>query len=194
MVNNTACTPVNKTTAQQTAASISKIGCSTYYYPVNHTLCTNSSIQTMFAKGISAGNLLAAYCTDQYLIILSNGYPNHPHTLAYVPRPPGGSSTGGYASQCVTRQNALQFFRFKIPLYPTLLSTASGTNNANYFPTGVAISSSISMPNEGYTGVTVTGLPMYPAFNNVGGLTWLACEVVIINTLSWLFYLFCLHI
>jgi hypothetical protein len=135
----------------------------------------------MFAKGISSGSLLAAYCTDKYLVILSNGYPNHPHTLAYVPHPPGGSSTGGYASQCVTRQNALQYFRFKIPLYPTLLSTASGTNNANYFPTGVAISSSISLPNEGNIGVTVTGLPMYPALNNVGSLTWIVCEVVIIN-------------
>ena len=176
MVNNTACTLVAATTVQQTAASISNIGCSSYYYPVSHPWCTNSSINTMFAKGIASGSILAVYCTDLYLVILSNGLPNHNQTLAYVPHPPGGGGAGGYSSQCVTRQNQLQFFRFKIPLYPTLLSTASVTNNANYFPSGVMLPG-VALPNEGNSGVSVTGLPFYPPYNNVGGLTWLNCEM-----------------
>jgi hypothetical protein len=59
------------------------------------------------------------------LIILSNRIPNHPTTLAYIPRLPSGGSLGDYLTQCVTRNNTLQYFRFKIPLYPKLLSIAN---------------------------------------------------------------------
>lgn len=35
----------------------------------------------------------------------------------------------------------------------------------------------IALPNEGYTGVTVTGLPFYPPYNDQSGFTWLSCEM-----------------
>jgi hypothetical protein len=34
-----------------------------------------------------------------------------------------------------------------------------------------------ALPDNGPSGVTVTGLPIFPPYNNVGGLTWLSCEV-----------------
>ena len=37
--------------------------------------------------------------------------------------------------------------------------------------------STAALPDNGASGVTITGLPIYPPFNNVGGLTWLSCEV-----------------
>ncbi len=174
-MTNSACPAINATTTVQIAASVSSIGCSTQFYPVNHTWCSNASLATMFAKGIGQG-LMAAYCTDQFLIILSKGMPNHADSLIDVPHPPGGGGSGGYTTQCVTRSHVAQFFRFKIPLYPTLLSTASATNNAASFPTGGMLTG-VALPNAGNTGVSVSGLPMYPPYNDQSGLTWLSCEM-----------------
>lgn len=33
------------------------------------------------------------------------------------------------------------------------------------------------MPISDAVGVTITGMPIYPAFNNVNSLAWLECEV-----------------
>ncbi len=37
--------------------------------------------------------------------------------------------------------------------------------------------SGVALPNEGNSGVTVTGLPMYPPYNDQSGFTWLSCEM-----------------
>ena len=74
------------------------------------TLCPSSKLSSIFAKGLNFG-LKAAYCTDQYLVVHSDGTPNHQDTLNLIPRPPGDSSTGStYGSQCVTRSRETQFF------------------------------------------------------------------------------------
>lgn len=75
-------------------------------------MCLTSQLASTFAKGISSGaGLKAAYCTDQYLVIHSDGTPNHKDSLSLIPRPPGDSSSGtSYSAQCVTRAREIQFF------------------------------------------------------------------------------------
>ena len=34
-----------------------------------------------------------------------------------------------------------------------------------------------ALPDNGAVGMTITGLPIFPPYNNVGGLTWLSSEV-----------------
>lgn len=57
----------------------------------------------------------AAYCTDKFLVVHSDGSPNHKTYLSAIPRPPGGG-TGSYDSSCVTRTFARQWMTFKVPL------------------------------------------------------------------------------
>jgi hypothetical protein len=46
----------------------------------------------MFAKGIGFG-IKAIYCTDKYLVLHSDGSPNHRDSLNLIPRPPGISAS-----------------------------------------------------------------------------------------------------
>ena len=96
--------------------------------------------------------------------------PNHNDSLKYVPRPPGGAGTGSYGTQCVTRSHTIQSFTFKIPLYPTALPTSSGSVNNVAFITNKIPLSNVALPNEGAVGVTITGLPIFPPYNNVGAV------------------------
>lgn len=131
---------------------------------------------SIFAKGIGNG-IKAVYCTDQFLIIHSDNTPNHADTLSLIPRPPGDSSSGSnYGSQCVTRARQTQFLSFKIPLNPVALSTSDTTNNVNAFLTNSKLSN-VPLPKSGPVGVTVTGLPIFPAYNDQGALTWSQCEM-----------------
>lgn len=83
----------------------------------------------------------------------------------------------------MTRSNVLQSFTWRIPLNPVALSTSSATiNNVNALNAMGVKLPTVALPNEGATGVTVTGLPIFPPYNNVGGLTWVSCEVDWCNT------------
>ena len=78
----------------------------------------------------------------------------------------------------MTRSHVTQSFTWKIPLNPVALSTSSATVNNVALLT--ALNSKLpgaALPDNGASGVTVTGLPIFPPYNNVGGLTWLSCEV-----------------
>lgn len=110
------------------------------------------------------------------MIIYSNGVPNHNTMLPYMPRPPGGGA-GSYDQQCVTRSYVAQPFIWKIPLNPVALSTAdSSVNNVAYLNSVGNILPGIPLSATGAIGVSITGMPLFPPYNNVGGLTWLSCE------------------
>lgn len=182
-VSNSACVPTSTVTDASIISKISGTTCNSTCSASTKTKCTASQIASVFAKGIASGGIKAVYCTDTYMIIQSNGMPNHAHTLAYVPRPPGGGGSGGYGTQCVTRTQVTQSFTWKIPLNPVALSTSSATvNNIAVFSVLGNKLSTAALPDNGPTGVTVTGLPIFPPYNNVGGLTWLSCEVDGCNT------------
>jgi hypothetical protein len=75
--------------------------------------------------------LKAAYCNDEYLVILSSGKGDFKGNLDEIPFPPGGSSTWGTA--CRTRTQSAGWYSTKIPLKYTLLPSAVSTNNVAVF-------------------------------------------------------------
>ena len=134
-VTNPSCTPTSTITDASLIAQISRTNCNSSCTVSSKPICSSSKMTSVFAKGINGVNAIKAiYCTDMYLVIQSNGMPNHNDSLTSIPRPPGGGGSGNYDSQCVTRSHVIQSFSFKIPLNPVALSTASATiNNVNSF-------------------------------------------------------------
>ena len=170
-VTNAACVPTTTATDASIAQQISGTPCNSLCTPSKAPICSAASIARIFSKGINGvKSIKVVYCTDMYLVIQSNGMPNHNDSLKYVPRPPGGGGTSSYGTQCVTRSHTIQAFTFKIPLYPTALSTSSGAINNVAFITNKIPLSNVALPNEGAVGVTVTGLPIFPPYNNVGAV------------------------
>jgi hypothetical protein len=90
MMNNSACTPT--VTAQNMSTIISFVNHfnTTTCTQSTNAICSSSQLATVFAKGIASGSVVAAYCNVQFLVIVSNGMPNHvTDSLVIVPHPPG---------------------------------------------------------------------------------------------------------
>ena len=90
MVNNSACVPtVTAQTMSQIIGLVNHANVTSCTQSTN-AICSASQLATVFAKGIASGSIVAAYCNDQFLVIHSNGMPNHDTaSLAVVPHPPG---------------------------------------------------------------------------------------------------------
>ena len=87
-VTNTACNAGTSPYSDATIASmLNTQSCNSTCTPAGYTKCSKTSIASVFAKGISSGGIKAIYCNDKYMVIFSNGVPNHNNTLAYVPKP-----------------------------------------------------------------------------------------------------------
>lgn len=146
--------------------------------------CTTAALTAVFGR---FPGIKAAYCNDIFLVLHSSDAPNHPSSLGSIFTPPGGGGSGGYASQCVTRDYYRAWYVFKIPLSVALLPTASGTvNNANAFQSPgdslVSFNGLTNVPTRGPVAYTVSGIPMFPNQNNMGSLTFISCETDMCNT------------
>eukprot|EP01035_Chromulina_nebulosa_P017552 gene17552-23116_t len=124
--------------------------------------------------------LTAVYCNDKYLVLYSNGAPNHKDGLSYVPQPPGGEDVV-YSSSCVARSYNQDYLVYKVPLYPVLLPTASQSNNIEAFNgqsgTEQEAIPGYGLPSSGPIGVTISGMPVFPLYNNEGVISHERCEV-----------------
>ena len=59
---------------------------------------------------------------------------------------------------------------------PTALSTASASiNNVNSFIGNML--TGVALPKSGPVAMTVSGLPIFPPYNDQSQLTWTACEM-----------------
>ena len=95
--------------------------------------CTSAALAALM-KG---PGIKAAYCNDEFLVIISDGTPGFKTNLDSVKNPPGAVDKNGMT--CVTRYTNPAFMTVKIPLNPTLLATSTaGVNNVNTnsFPNG----------------------------------------------------------
>ena len=86
-VPNSACTPNSTVTDASIMSQISGTNCNSTCTASTLSKCTASSMASAFAKGIASNSIKSIWCTDQYMIINSNGMPNHNDSLLYVPRP-----------------------------------------------------------------------------------------------------------
>ena len=139
--------------------------------------CTSTGLRSLLKPGIGYG-VKAAYCNDQFLVVHSDGTPNHPTYLEYIQRPPGSAASGAsYPQQCVTRSMKSQWLAMKFPLSPVALSTSSKANNANSFPSSSDSLSGIPLPKSGPASMAISGLPLFPAYNDRSELAWGSCEM-----------------
>ena len=88
-VTNSACVPNTTNTEASIAVAVSNQQCNSTCTTSSDARCTAASLKALLSKGINGqGNSIkAAYCTDRYLVVISNGLPNHNDTLAYIQRP-----------------------------------------------------------------------------------------------------------
>ena len=95
--------------------------------------CTSAALAAvMVGQGIKA-----AFCNDQFLVILTDGSGGFQTLLGSIKNPPASSDSTG--TTCVTRFVNPIYMTVKIPLFPTLLSTsdpAINNVNTNSFPNG----------------------------------------------------------
>ena len=103
--------------------------------------CTQSTDPRCSSAALSAlmkgQGIKAAFCNDQFLVIHSDGTPGFSTYLDSIKNPPGAVASDG--TTCVTRFTNPSYTFVKIPLYPTLLSTADAlvnNINLNSFPNG----------------------------------------------------------
>jgi len=97
------------------------------------------------------GGITAAYCNDKYLVVWSDGIPNHEVFLEEIPKPPGTATDQDYpgspgtGDQGALRTWSTKSYAYVIPLNPTLSS--NGTTAYTGF---------------GAMAMAVNGMPMYP--------------------------------
>lgn len=102
-------------------------------------------------------NIAAAYCTEQDLVVWSNGEPNHEVFLEEIPKPPGAPTDQSYPmggdGQGVLRTWIHMSYAYRIPLQPKKASSIT-------YYTGF-----------GATWMAVNGMPAYPDDSTSGTST-----------------------
>ena len=149
--------------------------------------CTSSALSALFSN---YHQIKAAWCNDNYLVVVTNLMPFVPSNKATpnlqdVLNPPGGTSSDG--APCVTRTWWGAFRTYSFLLNPTPLSNSTASNNALYYTSnGLTnyLTNTISSPNviyylpaDGAVGMSIWGQDVFPVFNNRGTYTPEACEV-----------------
>ena len=123
-----------------------------------------------------AGHVRAAYCNDEFLVILSDGMPASTMTLSHVPQP-AEIPIPSLNSSCRVRSALERVHAFKIPLTPVKLDNPlqfAGVG-ANTIPN--ALPNSIHLPAHGAIGVAVDGVPLYPSYDANGNPQWISCSL-----------------
>jgi len=161
---------------------------------IDSKTCTQSTDSRCTTEALTAlvgeyGAVKAAFCNDEYLVIMtSKGTSNGPY-LDDAKTPPSG--TDDVNGECVTRSTSVTptSETYKIPLYPTALSTASVDNNKEAYENGAGdgdgyylvqvndSSISYGLPSAGPIGVAISGQEIYPIYNNRATQTLQDCEV-----------------
>ena len=158
--------------------------------------CTSEYLNSI----IVATGIKAAYCNEDFIVVHSDLSGGFTPWLADIPNPPGGgedhdrtdqSSTGIF---CQTGMESLyeEYGVYKFPLATHPLDTDDYTNNLNLqsFPNGCNRNNPGSHmceragaghdwghPVRGPVGLTISGMEIFPVYNNMGYLEPQKCEV-----------------
>ena len=162
------CGPSFCETSASTASACVFTSNSVNYMERISTLSAKSCVQSTDSRCTSAAlaavvvgqGIKAAYCNDAFLVIISDGTPGYQTNLDSIKNPPGAVGSDG--STCVTRTANPAYMTVKIPLYPTLLSTADPSiNNVNSqsFPNGPGDTEGAYMSTKTQNTAATYGLP-----------------------------------
>ncbi len=154
--------------------------------------CSTANLTAVFSR---FPTVLAAYCTNKYLVVITTGLSRtQTYNLDNIPYPPGGTASDGSACRTRTGSMTQAWSKQSIPLTPVPLASAALTNNMNTATWSGGAGSQVNgwmkdgnnlefgIPTSTGVGFTVTGQELYPVFNNVGGFTPEKCEVDACNT------------
>lgn len=133
--------------------------------PSKHPICSSEALKGALQLPSA---IQAAFCNDDFLVIHSQGQPNHKTNLDGVPHPPGGGDKP-YGQDCVTRSFVMQSQTFKIPLTYSLLADGRKNKVEGQLP-------DVDLPMSGAIGVMINGMPIYPNEDNRGLTIQDACE------------------
>lgn len=118
--------------------------------------CTSAALKAL----IVGQGIKAAYCNDQFLVLQTDGTTGYANTLTSIKNPP--AAVGSDGKTCVTRYVNQGFATVKIPLFPTLLTTADpriNNINTNSFPNGGADGDAAYMSTSTMNTAATYGLP-----------------------------------
>ena len=158
--------------------------------------CTSEYLDSM----IVATGIKAAYCNEDYVVVHSDLTGGWTPWLADIPNPPGGGEDHDRTDQtdtgifCQTGMESLyeEYGIYKFPLTTHQLATDDYTNNLNLmsFPNGcnrnnpgshmcerAGAGHDYGHPVRGPIGLTITGLEIFPVYNNMGYLEPQKCSV-----------------
>ena len=141
----------------------------TYLASVRVATCTASTDARCSAAALAAqfsgqSSVYAAYCNAGYLVLVTSSYPGFEVNLDQVVTPPKGTN-------CRTRSasiGAMAMQTLRVTLTPTLLPTASLSNNVAWFSsaynyiTEKNTGTIIPLPEAGPVGFTIAGQDIYP--------------------------------
>ena len=142
----------------------------------------------------------AAYCNEMFLVVHTDLTGGFTPWLTDIPNPPGGGEDHDRTDQtdtgifCQTGPESLyeEYGIYKFPLTTHQLATSDYTNNLNLesFPNGCHRNNPGSHmceragaghdwghPVRGPIGITITGMEVFPVYNNMGYLEPQKCEV-----------------
>ncbi|GMH94843.1 hypothetical protein TrVE_jg9957 [Triparma verrucosa] len=153
---------------QDIASSLSSVTCNSECTPSSDELkCTDLKSKLKGDAGIKA-----AYCTDEFLVVWSNGRPNYDPSdsdyLGGIPLPPGGDTS------CRVRTSSELLTVYKIPIAPPADQTGTNAMGASG---DAALPNVPGMPEAGCIGMAIDGVPMFPNYNNRGQPAATSCEI-----------------
>ena len=156
------------------AALTTAVDPATYLATVRMATCTASTDARCTAAALSAqfsgmSSVYAAFCNAGYLVLVTSTYQGYADNLDNVVSPPKGTLSDG--TVCRTRSatiGAIGMQTRRVTLTPTLLATASLSNNIAWFTSTYPYTTEINtgavfpLPSDGPVGFTIAGQDIYP--------------------------------
>jgi hypothetical protein len=159
------------------------------------TKCTQAWLDANINLGRNGdGGVIAAYCTDRYLVLQTTMKPGWTTDMNDISQPPGGTASDNTA--CVTGEISSTMGKLETQVFPLehvyeLWATDDGTQNSAYFSGGAQATGQtdtgryfsdgasfvVALPADAGVGISVAGQSIYPLYSNTRQITLESCEV-----------------
>ena len=185
------------------ATELAKVKTQTCTQNTADTKCTSAWLAANINVGRNGeGGVVAAYCTDRYLVLQTTMKPGWATDMDDISQAPGGTASDG--SACVTGEISATMPRLETQAFPLesvyeLWSTDDDLQNKEYFDQCTLVSgetecaqatgqgdagryfndgtNSYALPSDAGIGISVTGQSIYPLYSNTLQITLESCEV-----------------